>query len=50
MSYSWMTTTSDVAKENNKEESPKNNAKDTCNDQKGIPLIEQNQSLTKEFI
>lgn len=47
-SYFQMSTTSDVAKEDD-EESPKNKAKNTNNSQKGTLPIEQNQSLTKDF-
>lgn len=41
-----MPTTSNVAKENNKKESPKNKAKGT-QQSKGIPLIEQNQKFNQ---
>lgn len=47
MSHSQIPTISEVAKEDNKEESPKNKAKDIHNSQKGIPPIEQNQEFNQ---
>lgn len=50
MSHSQIPTTSDAVKEDNKEESPKNKAKDTHNSQKGIRPIEQKtKNLIKDF-
>ena len=49
MSHSQIPTISEVAKEDNKEESPKNKAKDIHNSQKGIPPVEQNKEFNQGF-